>query len=193
MARKSRRDGEVYDDVEDESPERGGDGDGEDESWEEGSAKGGKKKLFIFIGAFALVACGAAASAYFTGVLDPILRATGAFDEGEELKFSFASSKPGYFELPELLVNLSGAGNRSQFLKLRLGLELRHASEIKYVESLMPRVMDRFQVYLRELRIDDIHSARGLHRLRGELLVRVNEVTAPAQVNDVLFKEVLVQ
>lgn len=187
MARKQKN----SDDDDEEAPV--GAAGGEDEAWDESRGKAGRKKLLVFIGAFVLIVCGAVASAYFTGVLDPILRASGALDEGEELKFSFATAKTGYFELPELLVNLNTSEGRSQYLKIRVNLEVRHAADIGHVQFLMPRILDRFQVYLRELRIDDIQSTRGLHRLRGELLARVNEITAPAQVNDVLFKEVLVQ
>jgi flagellar FliL protein len=57
----------------------------------------------------------------------------------------------------------------------------------------MPRIMDNFQVYLRELRIEDLKGSAGMYRLREELLVRVNAAAAPAKVRDVLFKEMLVQ
>ena len=57
----------------------------------------------------------------------------------------------------------------------------------------MPRIVDNFQVYLRELRLEDLRGSAGLYRLREELLSRVNIAAQPAQVNDVLFKEMLVQ
>ena len=57
----------------------------------------------------------------------------------------------------------------------------------------MPRVIDNFQTYLRELRIDDLKGSAGMYRLREELLVRVNAAAAPAKITDVLFKEMLVQ
>ena len=57
----------------------------------------------------------------------------------------------------------------------------------------MPRVIDNFQTYLRELRLDDLKGSAGMYRLREELLVRVNAAAAPAKIKDVLFKEMLVQ
>jgi flagellar protein FliL len=57
----------------------------------------------------------------------------------------------------------------------------------------MPRIIDNFQVYLRELRVEDLRGSGGIYRLREELLTRVNAATAPAKVVDVLFKEMLVQ
>jgi flagellar FliL protein len=57
----------------------------------------------------------------------------------------------------------------------------------------LPRIVDNFQVYLRELRLEDLQGAAGMYRLREELLNRVNAAVRPAQVKDVLFKEMIVQ
>ena len=53
--------------------------------------------------------------------------------------------------------------------------------------------MDNFQVYLRELRVEDLRGSAGVQRLREELLMRVNAAVHPIEVRDVLFKEMLVQ
>jgi flagellar FliL protein len=58
---------------------------------------------------------------------------------------------------------------------------------------MMPKISDVFQMYLRELRPADMQGSVGLYRLKEELLLRVNKIVYPAQVNDLLFKEVLVQ
>ena len=57
----------------------------------------------------------------------------------------------------------------------------------------MPRVVDNFQVYLRELRLEDLGGSAGLFRLKEELLFRVNRAVDPVQVTDILFREMLVQ
>jgi flagellar FliL protein len=38
-----------------------------------------------------------------------------------------------------------------------------------------------------------LKGSAGIYRLREELLARVNNAIAPGKVNDVLFKEMLVQ
>jgi flagellar FliL protein len=58
---------------------------------------------------------------------------------------------------------------------------------------MMPRIIDNFHVYLRELRAEDLRGSAGLYRLREELLIRVQAIADPVVVRDVLFKEVLVQ
>ena len=54
-------------------------------------------------------------------------------------------------------------------------------------------MVDNFQVYLRELRVEDLRGSAGIYRLREELLARVNSAVRPTKVKDVLFKEMLVQ
>ncbi len=64
---------------------------------------------------------------------------------------------------------------------------------IELIEPRMPRVLDAFQVYLRELRPSDLEGSAGLYRLKEELLRRVNLAVYPASVDNILFKEILVQ
>ncbi len=92
-----------------------------------------------------------------------------------------------------MVVDIAGQGRKRTFMKVRVSLELSSQADVPVVESVMPRIVDNFQVYLRELRIEDLQGAAGIYRLREELLLRVNSAVRPAKVNDVLFKEMLVQ
>ncbi|HYS49040.1 MAG TPA: flagellar basal body-associated FliL family protein [Xanthobacteraceae bacterium] len=99
-----------------------------------------------------------------------------------------------FLDLPEVLINLSGpGGERVQYLKLKIVLELSDQTVVAQVQPVMPRVMDTFQTYLRELRPADLEGSAGLYRLRDELTRRVNAVLAPNRINAVLFKEVVLQ
>ena len=101
--------------------------------------------------------------------------------------------KTVFYDLPELLVNLNSAGRRTNFLKISVSLEVGSESDIPKLEAVKPRIIDSFQVYLRELRLDDLRGSAGVYRLREELLARVIASAQNAQVKDVLFKEMLVQ
>jgi flagellar FliL protein len=103
--------------------------------------------------------------------------------------------KPVVFvELPEVLVNLSSAGSeRAQYLKAKVVLELADQAQVAQIQPVMPRVMDAFQTYLRELRASDLDGSAGLYRLKEELTRRVNVAIAPGKINAVLFKEIIVQ
>ena len=106
-------------------------------------------------------------------------------------------TKPGlvFLDLPEVLVNLSAGNNteRTQYLKVKVTLELPNEATSAQVQPLMPRLMDAFQTYLRELRPSDLDGSAGLYRLKEELTRRVNAAIAPSRINAVLFKEIVVQ
>jgi flagellar FliL protein len=153
------------------------------------------KKLVLFVVLPLLLIGGGGGAAYFMGLLNPLL---GVEEEhGAEAAAeadAHAEALPSvYYELPEMLVNLNSTGKKANFLKILVSLELENEEAVKSVEAVLPRVIDSFQVYLRELRIDDLRGSAGLYRLREELLLRVNAAVAPVKVKDVLFKEMLVQ
>jgi flagellar FliL protein len=103
--------------------------------------------------------------------------------------------KPAVFlDMPEVLVNLNNAGSdRTQYLKVKVVLELPDEKLSEEIKPEMPRIMDTFQTYLRELRPTDLDGSAGLYRLKEELTKRVNIAIAPNKVNAVLFKEIIVQ
>jgi flagellar FliL protein len=174
-------------------------GEGGDEAEGEGEGgpakKSGAKKLILFIVLPLVLVMGIAAGLYFSGVADPIL----GMVTGKEPGAAKGEDKPAslqaavFYDLPDMLVNLNATGRRQAFLKIRVSLELEKATDIPRIEQVMPRIVDKFQVYLRELRLEDLQGAAGVYRLREELLSRVNTAVRPAKVNDVLFKEMLVQ
>jgi len=99
-----------------------------------------------------------------------------------------------FFDLPEVLVNLSNNGSeRTQYLKVKVVLELPDQLLMQQIQPVMPRVLDTFQTYLRELRPSDLDGSSGLYRLKEELTRRVNAAIAPNKVSAVLFKEIVVQ
>jgi flagellar protein FliL len=114
---------------------------------------------------------------------------------GEEMHAEMAPPKPPVFvEVPDMLVNLVGLpGERVQYLKLKVVLEVKEEKQAEMVRPTLPRVTDLFQTYVRELRPSEINGSAGLFRLKEELTRRVNAAISPGQVNAVLFKEVVVQ
>lgn len=98
-----------------------------------------------------------------------------------------------FHDLPEMLVNLNGGTRQAVYLKIRVSLEFDDPEAIKKVDMLLPRVIDNFQTYLRELKPDELTGSAGLFRLKEELLLRVNIAIQPLHINNVLFKEMLLQ
>jgi flagellar FliL protein len=102
---------------------------------------------------------------------------------------------PVFVDMPDVLVNLSssGSGERTQYLKVKIALELPDEAVQAQIQPIMPRLLDTFQTYLRELRPTDLDGSAGLYRLKEELTRRVNAAIAPNRINAVLFKEIVVQ
>ena len=162
----------------------------EGEESEGGKKKLSGKKLVLFIVLPLLLLIGAGGAAYFlllSGDEPPPA-------EGEEA----APAPPPietstFFDLPDIIVNLNTGSRRAAFLKINVSLELEKRADIEKIQEVMPRIIDEFQVYLRELRLEDLEGSAGVYRLREELLRRVNVAVRPSRVKDVLFKEMLVQ
>jgi len=149
----------------------------------EAPAGGGKKKLII-IAAAAVVLLGGGAGGYF------FFMKPKADPHAEAAK----PKQVSFVDLPELTINLStAASERQQFLKVKIALEVGDAKVAEEIKPVMPRVLDTFQVYLREMRANDLDGSAAMYRLKEELMRRVNVAIHPAKIDAVLFKEALVQ
>lgn len=147
------------------------------------------KILVLFILLPLLIIGGGAGGAYFAGFFD----SAGPTDEEIAAEAAEKNKQIVFYDLPEILVNLNSGASSGSFLKLGVSLELEDEAIVPDLELLLPRIMDNFQVYLRELRKEDLNGSAGIYRLKEELLMRINSSTSPLKVNDVLFKEMLVQ
>jgi flagellar protein FliL len=98
-----------------------------------------------------------------------------------------------FVELPEITVNLVSDSKRTPFLRTTLVLDLESEEDQAIIESVMPRVVDATQAYLRSLRVEDLQGADGVQHLRDELLTRARQAAKPSNIRDILFKQMLVQ
>ncbi len=158
--------------------------DGAAEGMEAAPAPKGKLKLIIAaVGLLAIVVGGAVTWFFFIR------------HGGEEVHAEAPPPKPPSFvDVPDMLVNLVGnPGERVQYLKVKVVLEVKDEKQVEAIKPSLPRVTDVFQTYLRELRSNDLNGSIGLFRLKEELTKRVNAAVAPVQVSAVLFKEIVVQ
>lgn len=165
---------------------------------EEGApAKKGIPKLFIIIGAAAIVVLlgggglfffmSSSSSAPAADAEHGAAAADGHGGAAAEESHSFI------FNLPPMIVNINGEGAGGAFMKLTVALEVANQEMMTEIQPRMAKVVDAFQVYLRELRRSDLEGSAGVYRLKEELLRRVNVAIYPSKVESILFKEMLVQ
>lgn len=166
----------------------------EEEDGEEPKKKRLSRRLLILFIALPLllVLAGGGAAAYFL-IFAETETADGDGKLGPDGKVIDPSKAVVFYDLPEMLVNMNTKGRRKSYLKIKVSLELESDTMVPQLEAVLPRIIDNFQVYLRELRLEDLQGSAGLLRLKEELLVRINATARPIKVKDVLFKEMLVQ
>ncbi|MEQ9491134.1 MAG: flagellar basal body-associated FliL family protein [Alphaproteobacteria bacterium] len=169
---------------------------GVEEDEEGGKKKTGGKKLIIFILLPILILGGAGAGLFFSGMLDSLLGKEEEMTEGGEhgAPGEDVAAVPGtYLEVPEMLVSLRTSGQKQKILKLRINLELNNPADEAVINSFMPKIVDNFQVFLRELRVEELEGSQGLYRVKEEMLARVNTAVHPVKVKDVLIGDLLIQ
>jgi flagellar protein FliL len=108
------------------------------------------------------------------------------------MKMAEGPNGEAFLTLPDILVNVATADSRPAFLKLRLTLQVKDAETAEAISPALPRILDQYTGFLREMRMEDVAGSAGYTRLQLELLKRVNLAVAPAQVDAVLVEEMLV-
>jgi flagellar protein FliL len=104
-----------------------------------------------------------------------------------------ADTKIVYVDAPDIFVNINAGQGKSRFLKLGITLQVTGQANADDVKANLPRIVDSFQVYLRELRAEDLNGSAGMFLLKEELMRQVNVELAPVRIENVLFKEMLLQ
>lgn len=100
---------------------------------------------------------------------------------------------PWFYPLPDILVNIDAGGPRPVYLKVKVALQIAKAEDGANLEAFKPRILDDLLLYLRELRLENLKNPKVIDRLRQELLMRIKLAVKPIKVNDILFREFLVQ
>ncbi len=164
-----------------------------------------RKKIILLVVLGLLLIGGLGAGAYFMGFLDKFLpHKAPSCENVKEGDKDFAACSalqgdkdagtPGVFEdIPPMIVNLNSPAKQPRFLKISLKVELDNAMEKEKLDAVLPRVVDQFQMYLRELRIEDLRGTSGIYRMKIELLSRIRAAAPNVKIRDVLFQEILVQ
>lgn len=165
----------------------------------EGAAAAKKKKLMLFggAGAGALVVIGGLAFFFLGGSSAPSTGGHGApagdGHGGGGAAAAAGVKAPVFVDLPEMTVNLSALDGRATFLKVKVALEVADQEVVAKINPVLPRVLDAFQVYLRELRASDLDGSAGLFRVKEDLQKRINIAIYPGRVDAVLFREIIIQ
>ena len=150
-------------------------------------------KLQLIVVGGLLVVLGGGGAAYYFLTPTPKTADETALASVQTQAVNLPAATAAFFDIPDIIVNIQTPDSAPAFLKLSVSLELDKAEAKAAIEPVLPRIIDQFQTYLRELRVEDIRGSAGVMRLKEELLRRVNLAVAPTPVHDVLLKEMIIQ
>lgn len=187
----------------------------------EAAPKKSKKKLIIIVVGVLILLGGIAAGLILTGVVgggdkketskgkDGKKKDSKDSKDGAEDETKYAKDKDGkvildkdgkpvkakpiFYDMPDIIVNLNSPSPRPHFVNLKLTLEIASEGQLEDVKAQLPRITDSFNTYLREIRREDLQGSAGSYRLKKELTLRLNKILGDGVVNDILFKEIIVQ
>jgi flagellar FliL protein len=92
-----------------------------------------------------------------------------------------------FVEVSPMVISLRpGSANRHLSFRAHLEEPSAHQEDVK---TLMPRVVDVLNGYLRALETSDLEDPAALMRLRAQMLRRVQIVAGSGRVNDLLITE----
>ena len=150
-------------------------------------------KTMVFLFAAPVIVLGVLVGLLFTPMALGIRQTLGLAPKAEKVEPPPPPKQVVFMDLGEMIVNLNTGSKQTSFLKLRVSLELDEPALLPKLKALEPRIVDNFQIYLRDLRREDLDGSAGMARLKEELLMRINVAVRPARISDVLFNEILVQ
>ncbi|NIZ09717.1 flagellar basal body-associated protein FliL [Pseudooceanicola sp. HF7] len=159
------------------------------EADEEAPKKKSKLPLILAL-VVALAGGGGAFFAIYSGMIlggDPAEHAEG---EGSEAHEEFVPPDVAYVALEGMTISF-GPPSQNKHLRFMANLEVPAGQEGN-VEAIKPRVMDVLNNYLRALRMEDFEDPGALVRIRAQMLRRIQVITGPQAVLDLLIVEFVV-
>jgi flagellar FliL protein len=142
----------------------------------------GNKKLLLIV-VLALVIVGVSILVYYKFIVS----SNNSTNDPNDLSVVF-------IPMEEITVNLrQGVENNTSWLKIRVTLEVHGKSNGELVKNMLPKIVDIFQTYLKELRKSDLDGSFGIYKIKDEMMLRINTILYPAKIEGILFQDFMMQ
>lgn len=161
------------------------------ENPEEGQSKFKKIKKILIISIPILLALLGGAYFYFF-----VLKSKGdahAPQDTQEQAAALQKSIHSYVDLEPMTVGLLSSANNKEYLRIKITLRLASDKDNPVVLGKVPIIKDSVLSFLRSLRASDFNNSGSTLYLREEIFKRVNKITDPVVVQEVLFQEITVK
>jgi len=117
----------------------------------------------------------------------------GEGEGGEGGEGGHGAKKNAPLDVPPLLVNLHTADGTPHFLKLHFMLVPGPKGNSEELKGELPKLLDAYQPFLRELRPEDLSGSAAVYRIKEELLLRAGATLGHDKVKDVLVQDLIQQ
>lgn len=97
-----------------------------------------------------------------------------------------------YLDIDPITIGLTQIGNKKEYLRIDLTLRLNTQEENTVILAKMPIIKDTLITFLRSLRSSDFNSSSSSIYLKEEIAKRINKITNPIVIKEVLFQEITV-
>lgn len=97
-----------------------------------------------------------------------------------------------YLDIDPITIGLSPSGTKKEYLRIDITLRLSTEEESNAVMVKLPIIKDTLITFLRSLRATDFNSSSSAIYLKEEISKRINKITAPIIIKEVLFQEITV-
>lgn len=157
------------------------------------AAKGGQnkiKKILIIVVPLILIIAGIVY--FYMFVIKGSKHEDGEIVEQGKPKQKVALEQNAYLDLDPITVGLTPSGPKREFLRLDMTLRVASEEDSKAIMEKLPIIKDSLIVFLRSLRATDFNSSNSTIYLKEEITKRINKITAPISVKEVLFQEIAV-
>ena len=161
------------------------------------AAVGGKRKLFVMIGAALLVlALGGGTGWYFLHGSHDEAAAESAKKDHSGSKKKKEEATPEYVAIDSFTVNLQPE-HGDQYLQVAFTLQVNGKEQVELIKTNMAKVRSRVLLLLSGKKASEISTVEGKQQLAGEILAAVNapfdENGDAQEVTDVLFTSFIIQ
>ncbi|MFK7973431.1 MAG: flagellar basal body-associated FliL family protein [Rickettsiaceae bacterium] len=103
-----------------------------------------------------------------------------------------AISTNSYLDLEPMVVELAPSEGKKEYLRLHLTLRLATEKERAYIIARLPIIKDSLFTFLCTLRAGDFNNSSNILYVKEEITKRINKITDPIIVKEVLFQEFIV-
>ncbi len=148
------------------------------------TAKSSRRPLIISLILF-LVAAGGGFYATSSGQLSLASILGDSKDSTEKQAKVAAAPALAFLPVGEIVVPL-GPDAQAKYLLFTSEIEVS-SEDTEQLQSMLPRIRDLFNTYLRAVEARDLEQPDATMRLRDQLLRRLRAITAPLSPRDILF------